>query len=31
MQFEVNESLVAAPGLQVKVEKSKPSLAELAL
>jgi len=30
-QFEANESLVAAPGPQVKAEQSEPSLAELAL
>ena len=30
-QFEANESLVAAPGPLVKVEKSEPSLAESAL
>jgi hypothetical protein len=31
MQFEVKESLVAAPGPQVKAEQSEPSLAESAL
>ena len=30
-QFEANESLVAAPGPQVKAEQSEPSLAESAL
>ena len=30
-QFEANESLVAAPGPQVKAEQSKPSLAESAM
>jgi hypothetical protein len=30
-QFKVNESLVAAPGPQVKIEKTEPSLAESAL
>ena len=30
-QFEVNESLVAAPGPQVKAEQSEPSLAESAM